>query len=294
MEYHSLNKCCYQATSLSCQIISQCLQTSNRLFIISYTQYILEQSGWDDYTTQRRYNQYHRRQHIPRRCSDVVYKRSDDRYYLRSHSVLAYQKDEFLLHYSLRFSMVHRSAFRLGIFVPTNFRFVILFLGAFYSIKQIDFTTLFQKLYFVPILYATIILLDLLTEGKSYNWYIHSAGIILGMISAISITVTLLERGKIKINSFLVNASFFLFCTTCTIYERARKSNIHPYTYRLSLLFNVPLFLCSYCYHFYLLRTVQSIKKTLPEMHCSFNRRKIKKDRQFRLALSMKLSVVLT
>lgn len=132
--------------------------------------------------------------------------------------------------------------------------FALLFFswGAFYSIKQIDFTTLFQKLYFVPILYATIVLLDLLTEGKPYNWYIHSAGIILGMISAISITVTLLERGKIKINSFLVNASFFLFALHVLFMKELGKAIytlIHidsPY-YLMFLYFFVPIatiFIC--------------------------------------------------
>ncbi len=83
--------------------------------------------------------------------------------------------------------------------------------GSYYSIHQLDFTVLFRKLSFLPVLYIVAAVADTFSKELSFNCYIHDIGILLGVVSAIIITASLLERGTIRVNSFLAGASFFLF-----------------------------------------------------------------------------------
>ncbi|MCD8291537.1 MAG: acyltransferase family protein [Prevotella sp.] len=83
--------------------------------------------------------------------------------------------------------------------------------GAYYSIQQLDFTILFRKLSFLPLLYTMAIAADTITKEQFYNSYIHEIGILLGIISAIIITISLLDKGLIKVNQFLSGSSFFIF-----------------------------------------------------------------------------------
>ncbi len=83
--------------------------------------------------------------------------------------------------------------------------------GAFYSIRKSDFTALFRKLPFLPLLYIAVTAVDIITREQNYNAYIHNAGTLLGIVSAIIITAALLEKGTIRVNSFLAGAAFFVF-----------------------------------------------------------------------------------
>ncbi|MCD7710935.1 MAG: acyltransferase family protein [Porphyromonadaceae bacterium] len=83
--------------------------------------------------------------------------------------------------------------------------------GAYYSIHRLDFTVLFRKLSYFPILYIVAVVADTITKEQYFNSYIHDIGILLGVVSAIIVTASLLEKGKIRVNSFLAGASFFIF-----------------------------------------------------------------------------------
>ncbi len=83
--------------------------------------------------------------------------------------------------------------------------------GAYYSVQQLDFTVIFRKFPFLPVLYIVVVVADTISKEQSYNSYIHDVGILLGIVSAIIITATLLERGKVRVNYFLASSSFFLF-----------------------------------------------------------------------------------
>lgn len=83
--------------------------------------------------------------------------------------------------------------------------------GAWHSINRQDFVRSFRKLSSSPLLYAVLALADTLTKETTWNCYIHSAGIIVGIIAAVVVTANLLEKGKIRTSSFLANGSFFIF-----------------------------------------------------------------------------------
>lgn len=83
--------------------------------------------------------------------------------------------------------------------------------GAFYSINRINFVTTFRKLSFTPLLYPIIAIVDVFTKGYEYNQYIHMVGILIGAVATVIIVAYLIEKCNIKVDDFLVNASFFVF-----------------------------------------------------------------------------------
>ncbi len=100
--------------------------------------------------------------------------------------------------------------------------------GAYYSIHHLDFTVLFRKLPFLPVLYIVAVAADTISKEQSYNSYIHNIGILLGIVSAIIIAATLLERGKIRVNPFLASSSFFLFALHTLILSDLGRIIIAP------------------------------------------------------------------
>ncbi|MCD7714463.1 MAG: acyltransferase [Prevotella sp.] len=101
--------------------------------------------------------------------------------------------------------------------------------GAFYSIHRTDFTTVFRKLSFVPLLYIITAASDIITKEQAYNNYIHDFGILLGVVSAIIITASPLERGTIRVNPFLAGASFFIFALHYLILVNVGKIVFAPF-----------------------------------------------------------------
>ena len=83
--------------------------------------------------------------------------------------------------------------------------------GAWFSIRKADFVATFRKYSIVPLLYIPIVIADILTREEAYNHYIHAAGIVMGVMTAVALTSRLLGKGKIQVNGFLANASFFVF-----------------------------------------------------------------------------------
>lgn len=99
------------------------------------------------------------------------------------------------------------------LFVPSQLFTTSFFFswGAYYAISGKDFVVSFHRLYFAPYLYAVVAIADMLTKEWEHNGYIHNAGLILGIFTAVSLTATLLDKRKIKVNKFLADSSFFLF-----------------------------------------------------------------------------------
>lgn len=83
--------------------------------------------------------------------------------------------------------------------------------GACLSIKGIDFVRSMRHCGFALWLYPIVAVADMFTKEWAYSGYLHNAGIILGIFAAVSLTAWLLENGKIKVNKFLADSSFFLF-----------------------------------------------------------------------------------
>ena len=87
-------------------------------------------------------------------------------------------------------------------------------LGAYVGINKVDFVNFILKksvCSYVPLLYIVMSLADSLLQIEAYNYVIHNLGIIIGMLSAVYLTASLLLRGKIHINVNLIGASFFIF-----------------------------------------------------------------------------------
>jgi len=83
--------------------------------------------------------------------------------------------------------------------------------GAYFSIKKVNFIDYMRKAQFFPYLYFVFVIADTLTKKYDYNIYIHEAGILIGVVSAIIITSVLLEKRKVTVNMTLSNCSFFVF-----------------------------------------------------------------------------------
>lgn len=109
------------------------------------------------------------------------------------------------------------SIFLIGIIwyfqIIPNFTGIFFFtFGCYFSIYDVDFLSFFKKFDKIGyILYAILATLDLLTKGMNYNWYIHSLGILFGVISILNLSAYLLKKQIFKENVFLSEASFFIF-----------------------------------------------------------------------------------
>lgn len=115
--------------------------------------------------------------------------------------------------------------------------------GAYFSIKKKSFINLMRP-YLKPctILYLIIIIIELLNNQfnfiKDYIEYLHKLGILLGIISVITISAYFISKGKWKSNSFLAQSTFFLYAyhiLPLNFVIKLSLKYIKPYT-ELSLL----------------------------------------------------------
>ena len=63
----------------------------------------------------------------------------------------------------------------------------------------------------VSVIYAGIVVFEMLYEIEDLSRYIHSLGIIAGLISAVSLTSYFIEKGKWKTSEFLSSSSFWIY-----------------------------------------------------------------------------------
>ncbi|MBQ8715541.1 MAG: acyltransferase [Prevotella sp.] len=83
--------------------------------------------------------------------------------------------------------------------------------GAYFSINRKNFVNIMRKAKCFPLLYLLLAVVDTFTKKEGYNIYIHEAGILVGVVSAVIVTSYLIEKGRVKVNMTLANCSFFVF-----------------------------------------------------------------------------------
>lgn len=84
-------------------------------------------------------------------------------------------------------------------------------LGAYFSISDKNIVYELRKLKYIPCIYIIIVIIDLCTKQFEYNFYIYKTCILFGIVAAVNITSSLLERGKIRVNEFLASSAFFVY-----------------------------------------------------------------------------------
>lgn len=101
--------------------------------------------------------------------------------------------------------------FNLFDYGTTTFFFFTL--GAYFSINKLNIVTVCRK-FFVPssILYFLFALMDLLTKEWWWNMYIHSLGIVVGIVFVLNITAFYIEKRTIHSVKFLTSSAFFCLC----------------------------------------------------------------------------------
>ena len=131
--------------------------------------------------------------------------------------------------------------------------------GGYFSINKINFVKTFRKYRYIPRIYIAIALIDTLTRRNDYNLYIHNIGIIIGIISLITIVSYLIENGKVKVNNTLANCSFFIYALhSLIIWEIGKLIFVFLHfpdnSYiMLSLYFVVPILTSSICIILYIM-----------------------------------------
>lgn len=84
--------------------------------------------------------------------------------------------------------------------------------GAWFSVNNRDFILIFRKCRLMPILYIIILIISILMWYKDIKYnYIHNIGIIIGLLSVISLSSQIIEKNRIKPNTFLATSSFFIY-----------------------------------------------------------------------------------
>ena len=99
------------------------------------------------------------------------------------------------------------------IFITATFFFTW---GGYYSICRQDFIEDMRRFKYAPLFWVITIMIDLV-HGNSF---VHCMVIILGVFSVVQIASYLLESGKVKVNKFLADCSFFVFALHFLIMKR--------------------------------------------------------------------------
>lgn len=129
--------------------------------------------------------------------------------------------------------------------------------GACLALKGKDLVTWMSRFPLAPCLYVPVAIADTLTKGQDYNFFLHHAGIIVGVFAAVNMVSKLLEYGKIRASDhFLADSSFFLFAlhTLFMHYLAVKIVSLYvvdsPY-YMLALYFIVPCATIAICLALY-------------------------------------------
>lgn len=84
-------------------------------------------------------------------------------------------------------------------------------LGAYYSIRRINFVEQAYKMKWIPYVYLFLAISDCATVGELHNVYIHKFGILVGMIAVVNLVSIMIKRGTIHTNRYISDASFFIY-----------------------------------------------------------------------------------
>lgn len=84
--------------------------------------------------------------------------------------------------------------------------------GAFFSVHGRNIVTDLRPLLFpAVVLYVVLVVCDLCFMGDTWHRYLHSVGIIVGCILAITLSAACLEKGWWRAINFLASSSFFIY-----------------------------------------------------------------------------------
>lgn len=84
-------------------------------------------------------------------------------------------------------------------------------LGAYFGIKHLNFVEMSNKITWILYVYIAIAILDASYNDLQYSYYIHQISILVGMVAAVCLSSSLLNKGKVQVNTFLSGASFFVY-----------------------------------------------------------------------------------
>jgi hypothetical protein len=142
--------------------------------------------------------------------------------------------------------------------------------GAYYSINKVDVIERFRKVWFAPLVFILVSIIDLATYGTSVSLLMGGLEPFIGIVSLMVIASYLLEKGKVKVNETLANSSFFIFALhTMIIFELAKVLFLvlhlpdSPYAL-LGLYLTVPFITAFVCIGLYLF-----LKRFMPTL-CSW------------------------
>ena len=154
----------------------------------------------------------------------------------------------------------------LTMFLTASFFFSM---GAYFSIKRINFVNYMRKMKYSPFLYLFICVADTLTKRTEYNFFIHNVGILAGVVSVVVIVSLLIEKKWVKVSNTLANGSFFVYALHILIIHDIAKLmfkilHLEDNTYSmLFLYFAVPIITTIVCVFVYV-----SLKRFCPRV-CS-------------------------
>jgi surface polysaccharide O-acyltransferase-like enzyme len=126
-------------------------------------------------------------------------------------------------------------------------------LGAYFAVNRINFVELVRTskitsclAYIAPLLLLT----DIIVYPK-FNW-VHQCWVLAGMVAALYFTSNLILKGKMKENSFLTEANFFVYVLHYLIINKFMKMLVmflHPSSPAsvLALYFGVPIIVILLC-----------------------------------------------
>ena len=114
--------------------------------------------------------------------------------------------------YILLFPLGRRGLFMIGLFYFT--------LGAYLSIRKIDFTELFKRWRIVAACIAVPLLVTIFFSfsNNTVVWeYSHRVFTLFGAVATIGIVASLLQKGYLKVRPLLSNSAFFVYAAHGTI-----------------------------------------------------------------------------
>ena len=84
--------------------------------------------------------------------------------------------------------------------------------GAYFSIHKKNFVQIMRQSFpLVFVIYVGMVIVELCCDSAIWIRYVHSLGIIAGIMSAVSLTSYFIEKGKWNTNEFLSSSSFWIY-----------------------------------------------------------------------------------
>ena len=147
----------------------------------------------------------------------------------------------------------------MGHYEQLSYAFTFFSIGAFCAIHKIDFVRFFRHFRIIPFLYAIYVLTVFLIREYPFYHYIYKAGIVLGVISAITIVSKFAKHYKNLPHQMLTDSTFFIYALHMLIIGGVAKlvligiSNIIEINQLLICFFYfiIPIAIIIICFYLY-------------------------------------------